>query len=350
MRLPGAMFRSLFSPAVLAILVASTLSVRAQDIVFRPPNLHFGKVAIGQRNVRTVTITNRGDSSVTLLEVTTKGMGFTLSGLELPLTLGSGESFTFIGVFAPRSRGNASANISFVSDPSRIASPMPMLGLTGTGTDSDQQLVVDPATIDFGMVQVGSLASQGATLSAPGTAVTVLSANISESEFMLGGLSFPFTIPAGGSQPYTVLFAPQAIGAASATLSFLTDGGNSITVQSLTGVGTSAQTHSVGLSWNASTSHDVIGYNVYRGNTSGGPYSKINPVLDASTVYTDTSVSNGNTYYYVATAIDSSNQESVYSNEAQAVIPGEAPGIRGFTRVPVFSRKIAMRVSPSRNH
>jgi fibronectin type 3 domain-containing protein len=82
-----------------------------------------------------------------------------------------------------------------------------------------------------------------------------------------------------------------------------------------------SQGHRVDLVWNASTSPDVIGYNIYRGNRSGGPYSKINPVPNASTVYTDTSVTDGNTYYYVTTSVNSDNQESGYSNQSQATIP-----------------------------
>lgn len=85
--------------------------------------------------------------------------------------------------------------------------------------------------------------------------------------------------------------------------------------------GVVSQGHRVALVWNASTSPDVIGYNIYRGNRSGGPYSKINPVPNASTVYTDTSVTDGNTYYYVTTSVNSDNQESGYSNQSQATIP-----------------------------
>jgi fibronectin type 3 domain-containing protein len=47
----------------------------------------------------------------------------------------------------------------------------------------------------------------------------------------------------------------------------------------------------------------------------------INTSLDATTAYTDTSVSSGQTYYYVATAVDGSSNESGYSNQTQAVIP-----------------------------
>jgi fibronectin type 3 domain-containing protein len=47
----------------------------------------------------------------------------------------------------------------------------------------------------------------------------------------------------------------------------------------------------------------------------------INTTLDGTTTYTDSTVSSGQTYYYVATAVDDNSEESGYSNEAQAVIP-----------------------------
>jgi len=64
-----------------------------------------------------------------------------------------------------------------------------------------------------------------------------------------------------------------------------------------------------------------VGYNVYRGSQSGGPYTKINSALDASTIYTDSSVQAGQTYYYVTTAVDSNGVESAYSNQIQAPVP-----------------------------
>ncbi len=79
--------------------------------------------------------------------------------------------------------------------------------------------------------------------------------------------------------------------------------------------------HSVFLSWDASSSQDVIGYNAYRGTSSGGPYTKLNSSLIPSTSYTDQTVQSGYTYYYVTTAIDSQGLESAYSNQAVATLP-----------------------------
>ena len=91
-----------------------------------------------------------------------------------------------------------------------------------------------------------------------------------------------------------------------------------LTVDCLTGVPGS---HNVALTWTASTSSNVSGYNVYRSAQAAGPYTKLTSALVAWTIYTDYAVQAGQTYYYVTTAVDYSNNESIYSNQATAVIP-----------------------------
>jgi hypothetical protein len=83
-----------------------------------------------------------------------------------------------------------------------------------------------------------------------------------------------------------------------------------------------ATPHFVSLTWTASTSLNIAGYNVYRGAAASGPYTKITASLVvAGTSYTDSTVLAGQTYYYVCTAIDTSSNESAYSNAANAVVP-----------------------------
>lgn len=78
--------------------------------------------------------------------------------------------------------------------------------------------------------------------------------------------------------------------------------------------------HSVTLTWTHSISPNVMNYKIYRGDVSGGPYTLV-ATLDYVNTWVDTGVSAGATYYYVATAVDGSGNESAYSNQAQAVIP-----------------------------
>jgi len=182
------------------------------------------------------------------------------------------------------------------------------------------QLAVTPATMSFGNVAVGSNSVQQGKLTAGTSDVTVSSAAWNGQGYSLSGITFPATVPAGQSVGFSVTFAPQASGSTPGSVTFDSDATNSPTTETLTGSGTQASQHSVALSWDASTSQ-VIGYNVYRRVGSSGSYTKLNSSVNATTSYTDTSVQSGQTYDYVTTAVDSSNVESAYSNQATAAIP-----------------------------
>jgi fibronectin type 3 domain-containing protein len=85
----------------------------------------------------------------------------------------------------------------------------------------------------------------------------------------------------------------------------------------------SAKPHKVTLTWQAaagSPGKAVASYNVYRGATSGGPYSKLASGIK-DTKYDDSLVSSGTTYYYVVTSVDQGGHESPYSAEIQAKVP-----------------------------
>jgi hypothetical protein len=238
-----------------------------------------------------------------------------MSGPSLPLVLNPGASVTFSAVFTPQSAANATGDITVTSNGSNSTLNV---SLTGTGT-AQGQLTIAPTALNFGNATVGTTVSQASSLSAGGASVTVSSASLSSGEFSLTGISFPVTIAAGQSVPVTMTFAPQTSGVASAVLSLSSNAANSPT-QSLTGTGVVAVQHSVSLTWSENGS-GIVGYNVFRGGTSGGPYSQINSVLEATATYTDNSVVSGQTYYYVTTAVDDSGVESAYSNVSESVIP-----------------------------
>ncbi|HMN62637.1 MAG TPA: fibronectin type III domain-containing protein, partial [Anaerolinea sp.] len=71
------------------------------------------------------------------------------------------------------------------------------------------------------------------------------------------------------------------------------------------------------LAWNAV--NGAAGYNLYRSPLSGGGWVKVNAALLNGTTFTDSGLSNGQTYYYVATAIDQPGNESAFSNEASGL-------------------------------
>ncbi len=85
-----------------------------------------------------------------------------------------------------------------------------------------------------------------------------------------------------------------------------------------TGLNAVAGNGTVSLDWNNNSESDLAGYNVYRSATSGGGYIKVNSSLLASSAYTDSTVINGSTYYYVVTAVNTGNYESAYSGQVAA--------------------------------
>jgi Abnormal spindle-like microcephaly-assoc'd, ASPM-SPD-2-Hydin len=280
-----------------------------------PTSLAFGSVQVGNSTNLSETLTNTGGSSVTISQVSSSAAAFSISGLTLPLTLTPNQSVTFTATFTPISAGAASGSLSVASNASN--SPL-NIALSGTGTAAGT-LAVSPTSLSFGNVTVGSSSSLSGSLTASGASVTVSSASLNNSEFVLSGISLPATLPAGQSATLTVTFTPSVSGVTSTTLSFSSNASNSPAVQTMTGTGTAPTQHTVDLSWSAST--NAVGYNVYRGTVSGGPYSMINTSLDGSTAYTDSTVVSGQTYYYVATAVDASSNESGYSNQATGIIP-----------------------------
>jgi fibronectin type 3 domain-containing protein len=151
--------------------------------------------------------------------------------------------------------------------------------------------------------------------------VTISQANITGDGFGLIGPALPTTLTPGQPTSFTVDFTPPAAGNFTGMVSLISNAANTPTTIAVSGNGSLPPSHSVSLSWDASTSTGVVGYYVDRGTQSGGPYTRLTSSPIEATLYTDTSVAAGTTYYYVVTAVDGNGLESGYSNQASATIP-----------------------------
>lgn len=278
-----------------------------------PSTLAIGNVVVGSSGTASGSLSASG-ASVTVTATSSSNSAFSVSGLSLPVTIAAGDSVPFTVTFTPQTTGSASATLTFTSN---AQTPTSTDTATGTGTAvAAGQLGVSPSTLALGNVVDGTSGTASGSLTASGASVTITAASTNNSVFSVGGLSLPVTIPAGQSVPFTVTFSPQTTGTASATLTFTSTAQPSTTTETLTGTGTAAPTYSVNLSWEASTSPNISGYNIYRAvyTSSCGSFSKINSSLNTSTLYTDTVVIDGSSYCYATTAVNSSDEESGYSN------------------------------------
>jgi hypothetical protein len=239
---------------------------------------------------------------------------FTPSTLSLPLVLASGQSFDLSVSFTPTAMGWTGGKLAFSSN---AINPTFVLGVEGTGVSSES-LSASPSIVSFGQVAMGTSSTIPVVLSNARSQKTTLSTfQAMGNGFSISGPALPLTLGAGQSVTVNVTFAPPAAA---------TQGGNLFVsgpglVIPLTGTGTSPQPqYSVNLFWNSSSG--VEGYNVYRSTAANGTYSKINSTLDSGTGYSDGTVVSGQTYYYAATSVTSSGQESSRSTPpVQVAIP-----------------------------
>jgi hypothetical protein len=288
-------------------------------LTMTPSSVNFGNVTVGSNGSQTIRVTNSGTGSVTISQVNLAGSAFSNSGVSLPISLAAGQSSTFTVQYSPKSAGATSGSVSIVSNAAQTTST---IALSGTGIASTQTLSLSTASINFGNVNDNTTsASQSVTVTNTGNASVSISAiSLSDGAFSLSAAGTPVTLSPSQTVTFGVQFSPTAAGTKTGTISVVSNATNSPGTISLTGTGVAPTSHSAALSWGASSTSTVVGYNVYRSTTSGSGY-----VLESSMVsglsFTDTSVQSGTTYYYVTTAVDGSGDESAYSNEAQAIIP-----------------------------
>jgi hypothetical protein len=193
--------------------------------------------------------------------------------------------------------------------------PLSAYGLAPIGV-----LTAKPSSVNFGQVIVGDSSALPVMLTNTGNAsLTISAATHTGAGFGMSGLVLPLTLSPGKGTNFSADFAPTVTGNAAGQITLTSNASDPSLVTPLSGAGVKA--HSATLIWAASTSKGVVGYDVYRGVESGGPYSQLNPALVAGTSYKDATVQAGHTYYYVTSAVNTRGVQSLYSNQAKAVVP-----------------------------
>jgi hypothetical protein len=101
----------------------------------------------------------------------------------------------------------------------------------------------------------------------------------------------------------------------------------------------------IDLKWNANGEADLGRYNVYRSTSSGGSFSKIGSVAKTSSPkYSDTGLQAATTFYYMVAAVDTSGNQSAYSDQASAKTQAGSSG------TPIGPRPAPIGVSTGHPH
>jgi len=318
-------------------------------------SFNFSTVVVGHTQSQTVKISNSGTAALRLASLSISNPQFAASGPAIPATILPSTSLSYVITFSPTSVGNTSATLDISSNAS---DGIVALALAGTGEKAFADLAVTPASINFGNLNLKAKSTQHVTLQNTGDiSMTIQGVTVAGASFGYGSLSPGLSLSPSQSVTFEVWFTPQAKGPASATMSFLSPGLSSPAKLSLSGGGIAASPappapaphpkppapapgpapapapkpspaptpapaaqHTVQLNWNASTSA-VVGYRVYRSESSGTSYAPLTGEAFDGLTYADTAVASGATYFYVVTAIDAAGVESAHSNQVKAVVP-----------------------------
>ncbi len=309
-------------------------------------------VAPGNTTIQAISGTISGSTTLT---VTGTG-SFTISASPASLSVAQGNQGTSTITTVISGGFNSSIALSATGTPSgtTVAFVPATIGAPGSGT-STMTITVGSGTVagtyPITVTGNGGGVQQSVTITLTVTTGANFSITVSPSSLTVmqgfqgsstittaisGGFNSAISLSvAGAPTGTTVSLVPATIPAPGAGTSTLTvnvgmnapTGTYAITV---TGTAGSTQhtvtlnltvTAEVMLTWNASGSPGIAGYNAYRSLTSGGPYTKVNSGgLISTTNYNDPAVQSGYTYYYVTTAVNDQGLESAYSNEDSATI------------------------------
>ena len=293
----------------------------ASAVSLSATSLTFGSQSVGTTSAaQAVTLSNTGSAalSITSLAVAGTNAGDFAQTNTCGSSVAAGGNCTISVTFTPTASGSRSASVSISDNAS--GSPQ-TVNLSGTGTVPVVSL--SPTSLAFGNQAIDVTSSaQAVTLSNTGsaalsiTSIAIAGTNAGDfAETTTCGTS----VAAGGNCTVGVTFTPSVAGAESATLSITDNASGSPQTVSLSGTGI----HAVTLTWTDSSTSGVVGYNVYRGTTTGGesstPLNASTPINGAT--YTDVNVTAGATYYYYVTAVGSNGVQSAPSSEAKATVP-----------------------------
>ena len=284
-----------------------------------PTSAVFTNVPVGTTNTQTIQLKNTASSSAVISALATQGAGFGTSGLTMPLTLVSGATSTFNVTFSPTTAGTVGGMLTLSSN--GAGSPV-VIPLVGSAIAATQLLAASPTSVAFGNVAVGALTTSNVTLANIGnSSVTVQSIGATGAGFSASSGSTATAIAPGQSAALAIQFAPTNLGSVTGAIAISTGPPNATTVTiSVTGTGVAPSGHVI-LSWVASPSAGVVGYNVYRSTVSGGPYAKLVSSPVSGTSYSDQTVQSGVQYYYVVTSVTADQLESTYSVQTAVSVP-----------------------------
>lgn len=214
------------------------------DIVVNPLLLDFGSVVEGTATTLSTSVSNGGSADCTVDSLVVSGdpeFALGAGAPATPFTLGPGGSSDVPVTYSPPAPGTHSGTLTIGSnDP---AEPSIAVDLAGEATAAPvPDIALDPTSLDFGTVTVGSTATLSSQVQNLGTADLMVSAIDlcagTSTEFSFNPLA-SMTIAPGGSETLEVTYGPSDSGTDSGCIAIASNDPDEGTVElGVTGTGT----------------------------------------------------------------------------------------------------------------
>lgn len=313
---------------------ASNPTTTQSGLAVSPSSLNFNSVVVGQTLTQTIHISNTSKTPIQISSLKVSAKDFVITGPSVPRTILPATGLDYTLSFTPSAAGSQTASVSIGSSATSAPATVP---LAGVGAKATAAVQLNPNSVNFGALVLQTTGTKNITLQNSGdVSVKISGVTVAGAGFGYADLSPGFSLSPNQTVTFQVWFKPAVKGVASGTVSIISANLSSPASLSLSGTGVTSTTpsptptptptpspsptaHTVHLSWSPSSS-SVVSYRIYRGQVSGGPYPNTVSSVDALS-FDDSTVVDGNTYYYVVTAVDSAGAESAYSNQTSAQVP-----------------------------
>jgi plastocyanin len=127
---------------VLSVGVSAGSAVASQ-LTANPPSLNFGSTTVGTSSSLPVTLTNHGNSPISISNVTISGPGFSANGVPSGTILSPGQSVSLNVTLAPAGTGSVSGSVTLISN---AANSSAAIGLAGAGVQATvSSITLSPA-------------------------------------------------------------------------------------------------------------------------------------------------------------------------------------------------------------
>jgi hypothetical protein len=191
--------------------------VTEPDIAVSPLAIDYGAVTVGMTQTESVNIANVGTADLTVdsLSFTNNTSAeFSLPNPPgLPLTIAQNTSVNVTVEYAPDGEGTDNGTLEIASD--SPGEELIAVALTGTGIPvvvEECVASVDPASIDFGSVEIGGSMTLSTTIANSGGADCTVDASVIDGGLFELVSASSFTVVAGGTADVEVTYTPTAVG------------------------------------------------------------------------------------------------------------------------------------------